>query len=428
MAQESPPAPRARVGWRARSTGPFGLSRDNTWLALSTLLYGASVGFYQYVLPLYLEQLGASPDQVGLGLAIGNSGAVVGLLVGGILVNRYGLRRQILASWGLTVAAGMLLVAAGSWQIAALGLLLTTLSLFGIPAYNAYIVLARGRQGTAEALTLVYVSFNLGSVVTPALGGWIIAVAGMRAMFGASLVCIVASTLVTIPISERQPEVAVSQAVALSGRRNRLTGLFQSYVDALGDPPLRRLLALFAGMYLATFVGVSLMPNYLHDRLGMDTAAIGVLGTGAAIVGVAGSLGLVRLVRPLGEYRALALGQGALVAGFGLALLAPSVGSLALLAGGAGFALRGGLSAQQAIARAMVPAVAVGQRLGPAFALQSILYNGATALGPALAGILYARDAALPLAAAFLIGLPYIIWLGLAGPARVSKPELEQSR
>jgi len=73
----------------------------------------------------------------------------------------------------------------------------------------------------------------------------------MRAMFGASLVCIVASTLVTIPISERQPEVAVSQAVALSGRRNRLTGLFESYVDALGDPPLRRLLALFAGMVAA---------------------------------------------------------------------------------------------------------------------------------------------------------------------------------
>src|SRR6516165_3364931 len=100
---------------RARWSRPLGLSRDNAWLALSTLLYGASVGFYQYVIPLDVAGLGANPDQVGLALAIGNSGAIVGLIVGGVIVNRFAYRPQIILSWLVSVVSGIAFVAAWSW-------------------------------------------------------------------------------------------------------------------------------------------------------------------------------------------------------------------------------------------------------------------------------------------------------------------------
>jgi MFS family permease len=403
---------------------PFGLSRDNAWLALSTLLFGASVGFYQYVLPLFLSQLGANPDQVGLGLAVGNAGAIPGLLLGGAIVNRYSLRWQIITSWAVTALGGLLFVLAGSWLVAALALLLTTLALYGLPAYNAYIVLAREKQPTAEALTLVYVSFTVGSAATPALGGWLIAQTGMRAMFSASFVCAVASLLAAVPITERahysevSPTAPVSSVKvgALPARRVAapVLALFRGYADALANLPFRNLMLLLTGMYVLSIVGIALLPNYLHDRLGIEPAAVGALGTGAALVGVIGSLVLVRLGRRVGEYRALALGQLALAAGFILALIAPGLGGLALPVGGAGFALRGSVQAQQAVSRAMVAGVVAREHLGPAFALQSVIYNGSLALGPALAGVLYAQDAALPIAVALVAGLPFLVWLGVS--------------
>ena len=188
----------------SRRGRPLGLSRDNAWLSVSTLLYGASVGFYQYVLPIYISQFGATPDQVGLALAIGNSGGIVGLIVGGAIVNRYDLRAQIILSWLMAAIAGLCFVFAWSWEVVAIGLVLSSLSLFGLPAFSAYIVLARDGQVTIEALTLTNVSFTAGSALTPALGGWIIASTGMRPMFFASLVAIVVSTIAAVAISDRK--------------------------------------------------------------------------------------------------------------------------------------------------------------------------------------------------------------------------------
>src|SRR5712692_1995256 len=118
---------------------PFGLSRDNALLALSTLFFGASFGFYQYVMPLFISSLGATPDQVGLALGIGNSGSVVSILVGGLFVERYSYRWQMIVSWAISAVATAMFVVAASWEMVAAALLLSTISLFGIPAFNAYI-------------------------------------------------------------------------------------------------------------------------------------------------------------------------------------------------------------------------------------------------------------------------------------------------
>src|SRR6266567_6983944 len=117
---------------KRRPFRPMGLSPDNALLALSTLLFGASFGFYQYILPLFIASLGASPDQVGLALAIGNSGSVISLLIGGLFVERYSYRWQMIVSWAMSAVATGLFVVAWSWEIVAVALLLSTISLFGI--------------------------------------------------------------------------------------------------------------------------------------------------------------------------------------------------------------------------------------------------------------------------------------------------------
>jgi predicted MFS family arabinose efflux permease len=389
------------------------LSHDNALLALSALLFGASFGFYQYVLPLFIASLGADPDQVGLALAIGNGGSVVGLLVGGVIVNAVGYRPQMIASWVVTVIATGLFVIARSWEMAALALLLTTLSLFAIPAFNAYIVLARDGQEAAEALTVVYVGFTAGQVLTPALGGWIIAASGMPAMFLASLACIVGSTLAVALVRDRASD-ASSPAPPLEPsrtRRQRAISPLLVYRAPLANRALRQLLMILVASYTATYVAISLLPNYLHDRLGVESSTVGVFGTGAALVGVIASLVLTRRARGRSLYPPLAASQLLLVGGFALELLAPALGGIAFAASALGFAARGGLQAQQALARAMVASVAKDRTIGPAFALQSLVFNATMALGPALAGILYTVDPALPLWFGLAVGAPLTILL-----------------
>jgi predicted MFS family arabinose efflux permease len=390
----------------------LGLSRDNAWLAMSTLLYGAAVGFYQYVIPLYVADLGATPDQVGLALAVGNSGGIIGLLVGGVIVSRFRYRPQIVLSWLVTALSGVLFVIAPSWQIVALALLLSTLSLFGIPAYNAYIVLARDGQDTAEALTVVNVGFTVGTALTPALGGLLIATLGMRPMFAASLGCIALSTVASAIIRDRphDADLSVTGKTRAAGQP-WYVATAASYREALNHRPIRNLLILVSGLYLSTFVGVALLPNYLHDRVGLDPAAVGALGTGVAVVGVIASLALARWTRRLGDYRALALAEGILVVGFAMALVAPSLGTWATAAGGAGFAFRGGVQAQQILARASIAAVAPGDRIGPSFALLSLVFNTAQTVGPALAGPAYTVDPALPIVFGLVTGVPLMVWL-----------------
>jgi hypothetical protein len=138
---------------------------------------------------------------------------------------------------------------------------------------------------------------------------------------------------------------------------------------------------------------------------------VSALGTGAAIVGVVASLVLARSMVRLGGDRALAISEAMLVVGFALSLAAPSLGAWGIVAAGSGFALRGGVQAQQAVARATIATAASGSLLGPTFALLSIIYNSAITVAPALAGLIYTVDPALPLVIGVVVGLPLATWL-----------------
>jgi hypothetical protein len=129
---------------------------------------------------------------------------------------------------------------------------------------------------------------------------------------------------------------------------------------------------------------------------------------------VGASLALGRLVRRLGVFRTLALAQLLVLGGLLLVLLASGLGALVLLASGVGFALRGGTQAQQNLTRGSIAAVVAEASAGPSYALQSTVFYLAQVLGPALAGVLYTRAPELPLLLALGVGVPVVLWLGVA--------------
>jgi len=74
------------------------LQRDLRFLFLALFLWTFGIGLYNYVWPVYLRQLGASPDNIGLAYSVGYVAFAASMIPGAILSNRYDLRKVLIAS------------------------------------------------------------------------------------------------------------------------------------------------------------------------------------------------------------------------------------------------------------------------------------------------------------------------------------------
>src|SRR5262249_3802286 len=223
-------------------------------------------------------------------------------------------------------------------------------------------------------------------------------------------VCAVASTVAMLMLHEQPLSPAAPDRVRPRGLA-RVGAPVRSYLVVLQDHPLRTLLLILAGLNLAGLTGASLVPLYLRDRIGLAPGAVGTMGSGVAVVSIIASLVLGRLSGRVGVSRAMTASESLLLLGFGLLLIAPGLGGLAVGVAAVGFAFRGGVQAMNSLARGAVADAAEGPRPGPGFALPSPPSFGAQTIGPALAGVLYARDARLPLLLAAVAGLVLIVLL-----------------
>jgi predicted MFS family arabinose efflux permease len=376
------------------------------------LLAGGAIGCYQYILPLYAAALGTNPDQVGLTLAIGNSGAIVGILAGGLFVNRFSYRGQICWAWLGVVPAYILYVFAQSWEAVALGTFLEWATLFCIPAMNAYIVLACEDESPGQAFTIVYAGITAGTAITPVVGGILAATWGLRAPFVAAVVLEVLSLGCVFLIREHTPRRSSETIAGEAGTFiQRLARPLQDYGAALRNSEFRNLMLILSVIYLSSFIGVSLQPNYLHDRGGIDASLISAFGSAAAAFAVVASLGLGRLSSSIGIDRIVALAQALILFGLVLTVVAAGLGAWLLVVSGIGFALRGGTTAQQSLTRGTIATVVSEASAGPAYAFQSLLFWIAQVVGAAVAGVAYAISPELPVVIAVIVGLPTIVMM-----------------
>src|SRR5260370_22408884 len=75
------------------------LPRDLRLLFFSLFLWTFGLGVYNYVWSLYLTQLNANPEQVGLVYSIGFFAAAISMIPGGILATKYDNRTLLIVRW-----------------------------------------------------------------------------------------------------------------------------------------------------------------------------------------------------------------------------------------------------------------------------------------------------------------------------------------
>ncbi len=379
------------------------MNRDLLLMTLSLLAWGVGDGLFYHFQPLYLAELGASPE--GIGRVLGVAGALMTVvhLPMGRVVDRWGPHRLLGAGWAVGTLGAVCMAAARSLPLFVVGLWLYHVSLFVMVPLQAYLSLVRGRFSLGRVLTLTSAAFNLGTVLGPWLGG------RMAAAWGLSRVYAVAAGLFVL-----------STALVLRTRPHPWND--GDHAPAAARASLRRALRelprpvwAFVVWTLVVFVLVTvpqpLLPNFLREQRGVSLPVIGELGTMYALGATAANAAL-----------------GALTARWGLSLaLAGQAAAAGLVWWGQGLAayrgayfLFGGLRATRPLAHAQAQALAPPGQRGLTYGLIETVVGLSLTVAAPLAGWLYTRHPAALFAmpALALLLLPVGWWLGRGATAR----------
>jgi MFS family permease len=394
------------------------MNRDTRLIALALLLWGAGEGLFLYIQPLYIEQLGADPVQIGGLLSIAAVVKGASFLPAGILADRVPRKWLMIGGW-ITGLIGVLSVGlARSWQSLIPGLLIYALSAYCIPVINAYLAHAVGGRHLARVFTTVFAGYAAGSVISPIIGGWLAEATTMRMVYFAAAGLFAISMLAVTQVS--------SQPVYPQDERKRrwrslLSGRFLRFA------------AFVCLLFVAMHLGYPLASNFLKDTGGWSVVTIGTLGSFQALGTALFSPLLGRLsdgttghppgseggddsphrIRedhsPLGQVGGLLVGQGLVWISALILLLA---GTFPVLAGG--YLLRGAYQGCRSLIQARGTALGGEADRGLVLGATETIIAAAQFLAPYAAGWLYAGDPAYPLAASLVL-IPITLLLTVIG-------------
>src|SRR5512139_1151531 len=134
-------------------------------------LWGIGESMFLLFQPVYLQELGAGPIEIGAILGAFGAAMTLTHIPAGHLSDRLGRRPMLIAAWAVGVIATLLMATARSLPVFISGLLLYGLTAFVASPLDSYTTAARGKWSVGRAITFVSMTFNAGAIVGPLIGG-----------------------------------------------------------------------------------------------------------------------------------------------------------------------------------------------------------------------------------------------------------------
>jgi MFS family permease len=251
------------------------LPRDLRLLFLSLFLWTFGLGLYNYIWPLYLRDLQASPNDVGLVFSIGFLALALSMIPGGILANKYELKLLLIIGWAMSIPPPLMYYFARTWTDVIPGIILFQVSGFNVPAFNAYIAGAADRTKSASNFGITWASAPLGVVFSPLVGSVLLNWISVRDIFILTFVFFSLSTIVLFFMKPQPPLERDAKSPLLEFPRSRREGSLLLYLT---------------GAALAWSVASPFIPLYFQDALSLSPSIILLLGglqsLGAAVFAI----------------------------------------------------------------------------------------------------------------------------------------------
>ena len=361
------------------------LPRDLKLLFTSLFLWTFGLGIYNYVWSIYLRELNARPEQVGLVFSIGFVAAALSMIPGGILANKYELRRLLIVGWAMTIPPPIMFYYARSWPDVIPGLIILQVSAFNLPAMNAYIGGLGDKKKIASAFGTVYSAAPLGLVFSPAVGSVLLNWFTIRDLFLVSFVFWTISTIVLFPVKRQPPLEADSKSPLLEVPQSRIE---------------LTILVFLAGATVAFSFTSPFLPLYFQDYLHLTSSQIQLIGAAQSLSGAVFTLLWGRMASAHGEGRTIASGLLLVAAGAaGIALAGSPLLVLPMVF------LFGGARSLSPVGYSILSGMRQGRSRAGRFGVYLTFEQLGFVVGAYAGGLLYARNPVSVFAATFFLFL-----------------------
>lgn len=295
------------------------------WSGQSISRLGDSL--YRIALSWWILEKTGSATAMGALAVFGLVPMLLFLLVGGVVVDRLPRFRIMLASDvvnALVVGLVTLLAVTDRlelWHVYAVSVVFGLAEAFFFPAYTASVPQIVPPEDLPSANSLTSLSWQLSGVIGPTLGALLVAAGGTSLAFGFDSTSFLISAACLIPLRAIRPPAPAADAEPR--RTSPLTDLRDGWKIVLASPWLWMTILVYA------FVNVTdsgprniALPFLIHDHLGLQVEALGLVASSFAIGSVTGAILLGRLKRIRRRAMLLygsAVVGGLMIVGYGLA-------------------------------------------------------------------------------------------------------------
>ncbi|WNF22935.1 MFS transporter [Mesobacillus jeotgali] len=290
-------------------------------LFLVMFLVMVGFGIIIPVIPFYAEEIGATPTQLGLLMAVYSLMQFIFAPMWGRISDRIGRKPVIMIGiLGLSLSFFLMALSTELWMLFAARIIGGFLSSANMPTVMAYVADITSEEDRGKGMGIIGASVGLGFIFGPAIGGIFSQSSLNTPFYLAGATSLVTFLFVTFVLKESlSPEQRSSQ------EKERT-----SLLKALNGPlSMLFLLQLFVSLSLAGLEAT--FAYFAAEKAGLGSVELGYI---FMIMGLAGAIvqgGLVgRLTKTLGEGKVIQLGIVISAAGFGLILLTEGFGTAAL--------------------------------------------------------------------------------------------------
>jgi MFS family permease len=263
-------------------------------------------GFFQTFLVLFLTHRGFSPVQAGLALGVYGLGGLLGVLTGGTLADRLGVRASTLLSMA---GSGVLLI--GVLYVRSLPVLLVAVALVGLtgqlyrPASATLLAQVTPESRRVMVFALYRWALNLGTTIAPLLGALLVAISYDLLFWAEAAAAGVFALIAVVTLPKARSGGGEPVAEEPAG----------SYRDVLRD---RRYVCFLLATALNSLVYlqyVAALPLAMHDA-GLATGWFGGMVALNGFLVITCELVITKLTQRLPARRVVSIGFVLLGAGF----------------------------------------------------------------------------------------------------------------
>lgn len=312
--------------WRQRLDP--GLEPAVATLFRSWLLWNLGFGLYVTVATLYLREIGAGYDQIGLVLGGAAVGRTLLSVPAGVLADRVSPALILVTTMALPVLGMLGLLASMSWWQALLAVLVVELSGLGVPALSKLLAATASPADRTRSFSWLYtVAPQSALLVGPVLSGLLADGFGYPVVFVVAAIFFGAGVVLLVPLVRANPEASDPITVAspeaetavsaseVGADPNDSDGTVR---EALRQPGVRFVVLLHVLVPLLPYLGFILLANFLVEERGIPVATVGLFGSVSAGAALVSGLVLGRWRRLRDPFTGLALCLGCGAAALGL--------------------------------------------------------------------------------------------------------------